>query len=77
MSETLFGDSGRREERVEWGVDWPSDEYLHQRGQVNRAVDQEHAERMAAQTYWVRIGRYQGHVVSRVVVTYTTDWEPA
>lgn len=76
MSEqALFGEQGRRVERVEWGVDWPVDSYLNRRGHVNPAVDQAHAERMAEHTYWGPTGKYHGFVVRRTVVTHTTDWE--
>lgn len=71
----LFGDQGRRTERTEWGVDWPVDSYLNQRGKVAPAVDREHAERMAEYPYWHAGQTYHGFVVSRTVVTYTTEWE--
>lgn len=67
-----LGDRGRREERTEWGVRWTRTiPNVVTAGQVDPAVNEDNA-RTRHRSAWS--GRCS-EVVSRTVVTYTTDWE--
>lgn len=75
--DALFGDQGRRVERVEWGNRWPaSSRYeLRRKGDVDPAASEEHARLRATHPLWGPDGKIFPDVVCRTVVTYTTDWE--
>lgn len=67
----LFGEEGRRVERVEWGLRQTVGNYLMRRGEVDVRPDEENARAMCGDAYR---GFRDTEVVSRRVVTYTTDW---
>ena len=76
MTATLFdipaSEDGEREERTEWGVRWTRTiPHVVTAGQVDPAAGEEHA-RVRHASMW---GGTCSEVVSRTVVTHTTDWE--
>lgn len=70
--DVLFGDSGRRTERVEWALRYPSGHGLSPVGGVRPCVSEDHARATVGRREY---GNHDTIVISRTVVTYTTDWE--
>lgn len=76
MTAALFDlpttEAGRREERTEWGARWTRTiPNVVTAGQVDPAANEDHA-RVRGESMW---GGACSEVVSRTVVTYTTEWE--
>jgi hypothetical protein len=78
---TLFGESGRREEWREWGVQYPDDAFLRPPGSVEwkgrlpKTADWEDNIARLCESDEARYHGLRGcYVVERSVVTYTTDW---
>lgn len=64
-------ESGKREERTEWGVRWTRTiPHVVTAGQVDPAASEENA-RLRQQSMF---GGTCSEVVSRTVVTHTTEW---
>jgi hypothetical protein len=82
MSETLFGESGRREERTEWGIRALEDHPLRalgigiRKGQVEPRPGESSA-RFCVTDEAAQYGWPPCEVVARTVVTYTSDWRSA
>lgn len=74
----LFGEQGRREERVEWGLRATADQqpFGMRKGQVDVRPGESSA-RFGVTDEATRYGWRDCEVVKRTVVTYTSDWEPA
>lgn len=66
-------EKGRRTERVEWGNFTDRADFRDGAG-VAPVESESQARYRAEQTYFGHRGPYQTPVVSRTVVTYTTDW---
>ena len=65
---------GRRVETVEYGLRTPTDTYFHRKWYVEPMSSLERAVECRDRTY---TGRRGDEVpISRVIVTYTTDWAP-
>jgi hypothetical protein len=65
--------AGRRAERTEWGLRSVRDGWQHKKGHVEQRDSLEYALTCRERPYAGRAGDEQ--VVSRTIVTYTTDWK--
>lgn len=70
-------EAGRRTHRTQWGIRYPRGALFAPPGGVDVCADEQHARDRASSSE----ARYRGTVgvgvVSRDVVTYTTDWADA
>lgn len=75
--DALFGETGKRTERIEWGTRWPESTMygLRRKGDIDRAEDERHAQVRAEYPLWGPSGEIFPQVVRRTVVTYTGEWE--
>jgi hypothetical protein len=64
-------ESGRRVARVEWGLRWTVDTYFTRKGRVQLMANEKHARSCVGRA---ESGWYGTEVVSRTVVTHTTNW---
>lgn len=78
MSDTLFGDPGKRTEEIQWGVRYRRDTLTRHRGEVEIRPGESSA-RFSQTDEAASFGWRRGdcEVVRRTVVTYTGDWESA
>lgn len=74
MTATLFGESGQREERVEWGIRATKDRGWRRKGHVEAKASEESA-RFCLTDEAISSGYRHCELVSRTVVTHTTQWE--
>ena len=65
-------ESGRRVERVEWGLRTTVANFLNRKGHVDIRFDEANARLLVNDIY---SGHRDTEVVRRTIVTYTTDWE--
>lgn len=73
MATDLFGNpTGKRVERVEWGLRQKVGNFLMDKGEVDIRPSEENARACVGDLYR---GWRDTEVVSRTVVTITTDWE--
>lgn len=75
MSYLLFGETGKRAERVEWGIRYTHDCAFGRRGDVDPVLSEQVARRHGGAFYEGGLKKFRP--VRRVVVTYTSAWEDA
>lgn len=68
----MFGEPGRRVERVEWGLRQTVGNFLMRKGDVDLRGDEDNARACVGE---ISYGFRDTEVVRRTIVTYTTDWE--